>query len=79
MVEIIAARLPGVELSSDIPAAWDTILWQLRLPRVAQAAVVGAALAMSGAAYQGLFKNPLADPYLVGVASGADWERWWCC
>ena len=71
VVEIVAARLPGVELSADIPAAWDTILWQLRLPRVAQAAVVGAALAMSGAAYQGLFKNPLADPYLVGVASGA--------
>ena len=71
VVEIMAARLPGVELSADIPAAWDTILWQLRLPRVAQAAVVGAALAMSGAAYQGLFKNPLADPYLVGVASGA--------
>ena len=71
VVEIMAARLPGIELSADIPAAWDTILWQLRLPRVAQAAVVGAALAMSGAAYQGLFKNPLADPYLVGVASGA--------
>ena len=71
VVEIMAARLPGVELSTDIPAAWDTILWQLRLPRVVQAAVVGAALAMSGAAYQGLFKNPLADPYLVGVASGA--------
>ena len=38
----MAARLPGVELSPDIPAAWDTILWQLRLPRVTQAAVVGA-------------------------------------
>ena len=71
VVEIMAARLPGIELPADIPAAWDTIVWQLRLPRVAQAAVVGAALAMSGAAYQGLFKNPLADPYLVGVASGA--------
>ena len=71
VVEIVASRLPGIELPADIPAAWDTILWKLRLPRVAQAAVVGAALAMSGAAYQGLFKNPLADPYLVGVASGA--------
>ena len=70
-VQVVAAGLPGVELSSDIPEAWDTILWKLRLPRVAQAALVGAALAMSGAAYQGLFKNPLADPYLVGVASGA--------
>ena len=71
VVEIVAARLPGIDLPQDAPATWDVILWQLRLPRVAQAAVVGAALAMSGAAYQGLFKNPLADPYLVGVASGA--------
>ena len=71
VVEIVASRLPGIDLPQDAPATWDTILWQLRLPRVAQAAVVGAALAMSGAAYQGLFKNPLADPYLVGVASGA--------
>ncbi len=70
-VQVVAAGLPGVELSPDVPEAWDTILWKLRLPRVAQAALVGAALAMSGAAYQGLFKNPLADPYLVGVASGA--------
>ena len=71
VVEIVAARLPWIDLPQDAPASWNTILWQLRLPRVAQAAVVGAALAMSGAAYQGLFKNPLADPYLVGVASGA--------
>ena len=70
-VQVVAAGLPGIELSPDVPEAWDTILWKLRLPRVAQAALVGAALAMSGAAYQGLFKNPLADPYLVGVASGA--------
>ena len=71
VVQVVAAGLPGVDLSPDIPRSWDTILWQLRLPRVVQAALVGAALAMSGAAYQGLFKNPLADPYLVGVASGA--------
>lgn len=71
VVEIVAGRLPGLEPPAGAPATWDVILWQLRLPRVAQAAVVGAALAMSGAAYQGLFKNPLADPYLVGVASGA--------
>ena len=71
VVEVVAARLPGVGLSTDIPETWNTILWQLRLPRVVQGALVGAALGMSGAAYQGLFKNPLADPYLVGVASGA--------
>ena len=71
VVEVLTSRLPWVDLPQDIPGSWDTILWQLRLPRIAQAAVVGASLAMSGAAYQGLFKNPLADPYLVGVASGA--------
>ena len=49
----------------------QTILWSIRLPRTALIALVGAALAGSGAAYQGLFRNPLADPYLIGVASGA--------
>ena len=71
VIKIIIARIPGVAPPSDLPSTWDTILWQLRMPRVALAAIVGGALAMSGAAYQGLFKNPLADPYLVGVASGA--------
>jgi iron complex transport system permease protein len=46
-------------------------LFTLRLPRTVLMAVTGAALAGSGAAYQGLFRNPLADPYLIGVASGA--------
>jgi iron complex transport system permease protein len=50
---------------------FKTILWNIRLPRTALIALVGAALAGSGAAYQGLFRNPLADPYLIGVASGA--------
>ncbi len=54
--------------SSDI---FPTILWNIRLPRTMLIALVGAALAGSGAAYQGLFRNPLADPYLIGVASGA--------
>jgi iron complex transport system permease protein len=49
----------------------DTIVWQIRLPRVLLAALVGASLALAGVAYQGLFRNPLADPYLLGVASGA--------
>ncbi|MGH2540185.1 MAG: FecCD family ABC transporter permease [Actinomycetota bacterium] len=48
-----------------------TILWQLRAPRVALACVVGSCLAVSGAAYQGVFRNPLADPYLLGAAAGA--------
>jgi iron complex transport system permease protein len=51
--------------------ALKTILWQIRLPHSALIALTGAALAGSGSAYQGLFRNPLADPYLIGVASGA--------
>lgn len=47
------------------------ILWKIRLPRTILIALTGAALSGSGAAYQGLFRNPLADPYLIGVASGA--------
>ncbi len=47
------------------------ILWQLRVPRVVLAGLVGAALAVAGAAYQGVFRNPLADPYLLGAAAGA--------
>ena len=58
----------GGTSSSDI---FRTILWNIRLPRTVLIALVGAALGGSGAAYQGLFRNPLADPYLIGVASGA--------
>jgi iron complex transport system permease protein len=49
----------------------QAIVWQLRLPRVVLGALVGGMLALCGAAYQGIFRNPLADPYLLGVASGA--------
>lgn len=68
-VELIAHRLAG----AAAPAAarpFDTILFELRLPRSLLIALVGAALSGSGAAYQGLFRNPLADPYLIGVAAG---------
>lgn len=48
-----------------------TIVWDLRLPRALLAALVGASLAVAGAAFQGLFRNPLADPYVIGASSGA--------
>ncbi len=57
-----------------VPPDWQpfvTILFALRLPRTVLMAITGASLAGSGSAYQGLFRNPLADPYLIGVASGA--------
>ncbi|HET9913168.1 MAG TPA: iron ABC transporter permease, partial [Anaerolineales bacterium] len=68
--------IPPIELWRALSGAsssdtFRTILWDIRLPRTALIALVGAALAGSGAAYQGLFRNPLADPYLIGVASGA--------
>ncbi len=71
VIKIVAARLPLVEQAQTWPDSWETIVWQVRLPRIALAAIVGAALSMSGAAYQGLFRNPLADPYLIGVSAGA--------
>jgi iron complex transport system permease protein len=55
----------------DVSRQADAIVWEIRLPRALLAGVVGAALAFSGAAYQGVFRNPLADPYLLGVAAGA--------
>ena len=51
--------------------ATDPVVWQIRLPRVLVAALVGAALGASGAVFQGVFRNPLADPYLLGAAAGA--------
>lgn len=75
IARMIALRLPlvGTRLGivADWPAAHETIIFTIRLPRVVLAGLVGAALALAGATYQGLFRNPLADPYLIGVASGA--------
>ncbi len=51
-------------------ANWD-IVWNIRLPRVALAGIVGAMLSLAGASYQGVFRNPLVDPYLLGAAAGA--------
>jgi iron complex transport system permease protein len=70
-LKILAARLPFVSITADWPANMAVILLDIRLPRVALMALTGAALASSGAAYQGVFRNPLADPYLIGVAAGA--------
>ena len=55
----------------DLESPADTIVWRLRLPRALLAALVGAALALAGASFQAIFRNPLADPYLLGAASGA--------
>lgn len=70
-LRIIVSTLPGVDLQPDWPQSFATILLQIRFPHTVLMALTGAALAGSGAAYQGIFRNPLADPYLIGVASGA--------
>src|SRR5512138_1787000 len=69
VLSLLVQRLAG-----DLPSAADvfsTILFEIRLPHALLIVLTGAALAGSGASYQGLFRNPLADPYLIGVASGA--------
>ncbi|WP_079107519.1 FecCD family ABC transporter permease [Streptomyces sp. NRRL S-1521] len=68
------ARTIGVHLGAPwdaLPALRDSIVWDLRLPRVLLAALVGAGLAVCGAVLQAVTRNPLADPYLLGVSAGA--------
>lgn len=67
---IILHRLFGVG-SVTWPASAETIVWELRLPRVAAGMIVGAGLATAGAVFQALLRNPLADPYIIGTAAGA--------
>ncbi len=69
-ITIVLDRLLGTHLSSADPAL-AAIVWDLRVPRVLTAMVVGSGLAVAGATFQGLLRNPLADPYVLGTASGA--------
>lgn len=71
ILRILADSLPGISIEQDWPNSFGAIINAVRLPHTILIALTGAALASSGAAYQGLFRNPLADPYLIGVASGA--------
>lgn len=71
VLAVLISRLPFVDVTPWWPASYETILIDIRIPRVVMGALVGAALSVAGATYQGLFRNPLADPYLVGVAAGA--------
>ena len=64
-------HVPGVDVRSGLSAVDATIVWELRLPRVVLGLLVGCMLATAGSAYQGVFRNPLADPYLLGVSAGA--------
>lgn len=82
IIALLVAIWLGVSVGSvkvPISTLWDTgadaiatnIVWKIRMPRLVLAGLVGASLAIAGAAFQGLLKNPLADPYTLGVSSGA--------
>lgn len=68
---VLAAIASSVDLGSGADDTVRTIVVQIRLPRIILAACVGAALAASGTVFQGLFRNPMADPYIIGVSAGA--------
>ncbi len=70
-VAILAHRLLGLDLGVTWPPSAEAIVVDLRLPRVLSAMIVGLGLAVAGTTFQGLLRNPLADPYVLGTASGA--------
>ncbi|MFO8100767.1 MAG: iron ABC transporter permease [Dehalococcoidia bacterium] len=69
--KMLISQLPFVEISGDWSTNTEIIILETRLPRIILAGIVGASLGVAGATYQGLFRNPLADPYLIGVSHGA--------
>jgi iron complex transport system permease protein len=69
-MRILFDHMPFVS-ASGFTATEDAIVWDVRAPRVVLAGIVGATLAFAGASYQGVFRNPLAEPYLLGVGAGA--------
>lgn len=69
LVHMLWARISGG--AADWPLSDDKVVFAVRLPRVAAAALVGAALAVSGAAYQGMFRNPMVSPDILGASTGA--------
>ncbi len=71
VLSVLASHVPGWHPHTSASAISQAIVWQIRLPRVVLAGLVGAMLSAGGASYQGVFRNPLADPYLLGVAAGA--------
>jgi iron complex transport system permease protein len=71
IMSILAATAGWMPMPVDGAGTLSTILFEIRMPHAVLLLLTGAALAGSGAGYQGLFRNPLADPYLIGVASGA--------
>lgn len=73
ILNILLSKIPGLEaiISSTYPPSWEKIILDVRLPRVLLGAFVGASLAVAGTSMQGLFRNPMADPFVIGISSGA--------
>ncbi|WP_174734601.1 FecCD family ABC transporter permease [Mesobacillus harenae] len=71
IIKIIGAKIFRISINETIDPMYTNIVLNIRLPRVVLAGLVGASLAIAGAAFQGLLRNPLADPYTLGVSSGA--------
>jgi iron complex transport system permease protein len=71
LFHILLSKLPLIHVEPTWTSNTEIIIFDIRLPRLLLAGLVGAALAVAGTTYQGLFRNPLADPYLIGVAQGA--------
>ncbi len=73
VAKILLSKLPLMDnlFSHSWSSVEESIILQIRLPRIILGALVGSALAVAGAAMQGLFKNPMADPYVIGISSGA--------
>ncbi|MGX8714077.1 MAG: iron chelate uptake ABC transporter family permease subunit, partial [bacterium] len=76
MTLLLVAAMAICSLFGAVDFEWEEIMdspifWQLRVPRVVMSVLVGAVLSVCGAAYQSIFRNPLTDPYVLGVSSGA--------
>jgi len=73
IAQIIVGKIPLISRFVDIyfPQVEEVIIIEVRLPRILAAVLVGAALATAGSVFQGIFRNPMADPYVIGVSSGA--------
>ena len=72
--KIIGSKIPIINRyidTSQIPDSYKTIILSIRLPRVLLGVLVGASLSTAGTAFQGILKNPMADPYVIGISSGA--------
>ncbi len=72
VARVIASHVTGMDqIAADIPAHFQAIVWEVRIPRILSAVLIGAGLAVSGAIFQSILRNPLADPYTIGVSTGA--------